>query len=114
MDDFPEMTNQRQQRQDGFHHHPVIPFSAMTQIEVVRMPIGLGEAIIGKDHHEIRLALHHVLKTGTGGDIGRVTRPINNQRQRVQHKTEFAPKIQQRFGKPLHPIRCGLRPSRRG
>jgi hypothetical protein len=54
------------------------------------MPIGLGEAISGKDHHEIRMTLHHVLKTGTVVDIGRVTRPIDNQSQVVQHKTEFA------------------------
>ena len=71
MKDLFEIRNNREHRQDGFHNHPAIPLAAMTESEIVRMPICFREAVIGKDDHEGGLPLNHFLETRAVVDVGR-------------------------------------------
>ena len=90
MHHFLEMTDQGQHRQDRFDNHPVIPLTAPAEFEIGRLPIGLHEAIIRQDDHELGLPLNQVLKTAPVVHIGCITRPIDNQAEMVQDKTQFA------------------------
>jgi hypothetical protein len=48
MHHFLEVTDQRQHRERGFDDHPIIPFTALTDAEVFRLPIALPKAGIGE------------------------------------------------------------------
>lgn len=67
----------------------LVPFATSAQPQVAGMPIFLGEACVGKDHHIIQNAFDNVLKGRTVIDIGRVEIPVNDQAQVVLQQTQF-------------------------
>ena len=83
-----QMTDERQHREHRLHQHPVLPLAALTQLEVGRIALRGMEARIAQDDHLLFALADEPLK-GVICDIGRGTRPRDDQSPLIEQQTEF-------------------------
>ncbi len=90
MGDFLEVTDGGDHRQHGFDQHTRIPFTSFAELEVGGIPVFLFKTGVAENEHVIGYAVHQVLKSRSIIDIGRVTRPADDQAQMVKQNTQLA------------------------
>ena len=85
-----EVTDQGQHGECGFYDHAIVPFPALTDAQVLRMPIFLLEASIGEDHGLTGHLLYYCLERGAIVDIGGVAIPVHDQTLMILQQTQLA------------------------
>src|SRR5215471_545693 len=87
--DLLEVAHDSQHGEHRLDEHAVLPFTARTQFEVGRIPLGGMERGIAQDNHP-SIDLANQPLEGVIGNIGRVTGPPHDQPPLIEQQTEFA------------------------
>ena len=85
-----EMTDQGQHRQRSLNDHAIIPLAALADTQMLRVPIFLREAGIGKHHGLPRDLVDNGLEGTAIIDVRGVTVPVDDQAQMVLQQTQLA------------------------
>ena len=88
--DLFEMADERQHREDRLDEHTVLPFAALTQLQVGGIALRRMEGGIAQDNHLV-FALSNQPLEGVIRDIGRGTRPSHDQPPLIEQETLFPP-----------------------
>ena len=78
MHDVLEMTYVGEHRQDGFDEQADLPFASLAHLEILRLPVDLVEALIGKDDPLILDLVDEVLEGTAVVDMGCITVPVDH------------------------------------
>src|SRR6476646_7036392 len=102
-----EVTDIGEHREDGFDDHADIPLAALTDTQILWVPINLFKAGIREEHHVMPEFIDEMLKSGTIVDIGGVTLPINDASEVIKDKTELTTHNPALIGNPFFAdLRC--------
>src|SRR5499427_931506 len=86
--DFLEVADERQHRQDRLYQHALFPRAPRTEFQVGGIALGGMEGGITQDNHPPINLLNQPLK-GVIRDIGRGTRPPHDQSPLIEEQTQF-------------------------
>src|SRR5262245_59812828 len=85
-----EVTDIGKHGKHSFDDHAHVPFTALAEAQVGRMPLLLSKAGVREDDRIVFELVDQMLKGRAIVDIGGVTLPVDHSTQVVQHEAELA------------------------